>query len=357
MASLTFWRRYLGRRVLLTTAPALFGPRDRLIHYEQAPPWRPEQGLAAFVAELVRDQQLAEAAPRVRAFLEFWAPIQAYADRGDVLLEFSFTTNKPGFGVMMYGENVAMTRAFRRWCRLDGIPAEVADRGATLCETFEDAAFTMVRAEFRPGDPPRTSLFSTWLLDPLRWTGGFSARFARLPPAHRSPALEARVRALEERLAPDYFPLFLGLSLDGGLLLPKLYFVRYAEEAPLARGGAVEALVAELGMNAGRLAAVRSAYQRLWAASADPMTQILVELPGEAAAPPRINLITCGTRTGAIKDLLTELDDPRFDARAVLPFEKMMQTGRAKYAALRLSAEGISPRVKLYGQAAFSLGS
>ena len=357
MASFGFWRRYLARYATLAAAPRFVGPRDRLHYYERAPLWRPEQGLSAFIAELVRDQQLAEEAPRVRAFLEFWAPRQALAARGSVLIEFSFTTNKPGFGMMLYGENRAMTRAFREWCRIEGIAEDLAGRSAAICATFDDADLAMVRAEFRPGDPTRTSLTSSWFFDPLRWSGGISSRLARLPPAYQDPALTARVRAIEARLMPDFFPLFLGFSRDGGATESKVYFVRYANEPPLAPEGRVSRLLDDLQMDAARLAQVRAAFLRLWEASSEPMTQVLLDVSGNTTQPPRMNLITCGTRTGAVKDALRELDDPRFDPRSVLPFERVLQTGRAKYVALRLTPAGLSPRVKLYGQACFALGS
>jgi len=357
MIPISFWRRYIARYATMAAVPELFGPRDRLSYYERAPLWRPEQGLSAFVAELVRDQQLAEAAPRISAFLEFWMARQALAARGSGLIEFSFTTNKPGFGAMLYGDNRGMVRAFREWCRIGGFPGDVASRGAALCETFDGAALSMVRAEFRPGSPTRTSLTSSWFLDPLRRSGGFASRLERLPLADQNPAFVARVRALEAGLAPDYFPLFLGFSFDGGVLKPKMYFVRHAKEPPLAPGSCAARLIEGLQMDPGRLAEARDAFRRLWEASSEPVTQILVELSEHEAQPLRMNLITGGTRTGAVKDVLRELGDPRFDPRGVLPFERAMQTGRAKYVALRLTPAGLSPRVKLYGQACFAVGS
>jgi hypothetical protein len=357
LPSSRFWLRYVARFAAVKGLPDAVGPRDQLTYYERQGPWRPEQGLREFIAEIVRDQRVEEVVPRVRAFLDFWLPRQGLAPWQQALIEFSFTTNKPGFGIMLYGDNKAMTQAFRRWSRLDGVDAETADRCAALCETFDDTELATVRAEFRPGDATRLSLSSSWFLDPLRRSGGFAERLARLPEAHRDPALTARVAAVEASLAPEMFPLFIGLSFDGGVLEPKIYFVRYSDEQPLAPGSRATRLVESLAMGDAQLAQVRSIYRDLWAASSERMTQVMVGVSAADATPLRMNLITCGTPTGAVKDALRALGDPRFNARSVAPFERALQSGRAKYVALRITPEGLSPRLKLYGHAMFALRS
>ena len=104
-------------------------------------------------------------------------------------------------------------------------------------------------------------------------------------------------------------------------------------------------------------AQVRSIYRELWSVSSEPMTQIMISVTADAAAPLRMNLITCGTPTGAVKDTLRGLADPRFNARGVASFERLLRTGRAKYVALRVTREGLNPRLKLYGHAQFGIRS
>ncbi len=350
-----FWLRHAARYAVMTALPASVGGRDRLTYYDLEKPLRPEEGLTAFLHEMIRDQGMEESAQGIRAFLDFWLPRQGLAPLGLALIEFSFTTDTPGFGLMLYGDNHSMTRAFRQWSRLDGIDAETTNRCAALCEAFHDSDMATVRAEFRPEAPTRLSISSSWSIDPLRLSPGLAARLRRVPAAYRNKALEARARALEEAFAPEFFPLFLGLSYDGGVLEPKAYFVRHVNEPPLGDTSRATRLLETLAMSDADFAQVRSIYRALWTASSEPMVQVMVSVSADAAAPLRMNLITAGTMTGAVKDALRAIGDPRFNVRSVESFERLLRTGRAKYVALRVTPEGLSPRVKLYGHAWFGI--
>lgn len=354
--------RLAARRALISTFPGAVLPQDRVTYYERDRPFQPPQGLRAFIAELCQRQGLSGSSPAivppaVQSFMDFWLARQLTASFGQVLIEFSFATDQPGFGAMLYGDNRRMNASFREWANIGGVDHALAERATALCDTFSPNDLTMVRAEFMPGAPARTSLASSWFLDPFRRTArrGFAQRMAELPKALRSASLEARARAVEQAVMPDYQPLFLGLSFNDrkdGMLESKIYFVRYSQQPPLTDTCRLTALVRDLGIDAQALQDVRQAYQGLWSASCEPMSQFMASVPADDEQPLRINLITCGTRTGAVRDLLAERAWP---TQRLDDFEQALETGRAKYIALGVTRAGLSPRTKLYGHASFSL--
>lgn len=78
--------------------------------------------------------------------------------------------------------------------------------------------------------------------------------------------------------------------------------------------------------------------------------------PPDAPQPPkRVNVIYCGTRTAAIKEALEEAGYGDETRGAVEDFERRMESDFVEFIGLRVGPEGLTPRVKLYGQTLFEL--
>ena len=179
-AASSFWVRYAARYLLNASCPALLGPRDRLCHFDTQPPWMPDLPLGRFVGSALTVFDLPDQADAVRAFLEFWLPVQALRVLQRVLIEFSVTAGESGLGLMLYGNNLTMTQAFVKYCRQHGLGGETSELCRAICATFRPSDLGMVRAEFRRGGPTRQSIAASWLFDTLREHDALAEQLRRL---------------------------------------------------------------------------------------------------------------------------------------------------------------------------------
>jgi hypothetical protein len=83
------------------------------------------------------------------------------------------------------------------------------------------------------------------------------------------------------------------------------------------------------------------------------MTQVALEISESQATPKRVNFIYCGTRTSTIREAIDRFGYPASNKLGVQKLEHMLQTDRAKFIAIRVGPEGLTPRLKLYGHAQF----
>ena len=338
-AASSFWVRYAARYLLNASCPALLGPRDRLCHFDTQPPWMPDLPLGRFVGSALTVFDLPDQADAVRAFLEFWLPVQALRVLQRVLIEFSVTAGESGLGLMLYGNNLTMTQAFVKYCRQHGLGGETSELCRAICATFRPSDLGMVRAEFRRGGPTRQSIAASWLFDTLREHDALAEQLRRLPAEARLQALAWPTRRFAAALAPDFYPLFLGLSFDDTGLESKLYLVRFDDDrSPLQPASTLWNFIAAMGVPKEEMQRLRRCCDFIWRHSVDKMTQLAIEVsPGEAV-PRRVNLIYCGTALAAMRRAVTRfgLDAPQ--GRLVVDrFQGLMQTDRAKYVALRVS--------------------
>lgn len=357
MTRTLFGLRYGYRLLANVLLPRLIGPRDRLCHYDTQAPWVPDQPLDAFVREAARAQTLHGELEEIGRFLDFWLPVQILSTFDRALIELSLTTNKPGLGFMLYGDNLSMTRAFADYCRRVGIYCSAADLCLAICDTFRGSDMGMVRAELIPGGPTRYSIASSWQFDVLRGNRGFEDKLARLPARFRDQVPLEQVRACSGALAPDYYPLFLGLSfLADGALESKMYLVRFDhEQSPFHPGSRLWRFIEGMELPARELERLKALSDMLWASSMDKMTQIAIEVSAAQATPKRLNLIYCGTKLSAIKAAIERFGLDRTSGQSVDAFARMMQHDFAKFVGIRVTPRGISPRIKLYGHAMFAL--
>ncbi len=354
-SQVAFGMRYAGRVLANLVAPGLIGPRDRLCHYDKEAPWKPDKELGWFVRDALLTQQLRQEAGEIKRFFEYWLPVQILGVARKVLIEFSFNADEPGMGFMLYGDNQTTTRAFREYTRQLGIFNEAVERSVAICETFKPSDMGMVRAEFKPGGPTRYSIAASWQFDPLRGHSGFEETMSRLPERFRAGVFAERVKSFSAALASEYYPLFLGLSfLEDGTLESKMYLVRFDEQQPpFQPGSELWRFLQGMEVPAQELERVKQLNDLLWENSEDKMTQIAVEASESQSQPKRINLIYCGTKTSAIQEAIARFGYPESTKQSVREFERVMQTDRVKFVAIRVGSEGLSPRLKLYGHAMF----
>lgn len=86
------------------------------------------------------------------------------------------------------------------------------------------------------------------------------------------------------------------------------------------------------------------------------MTQVAIEASEFQSQPKRVNLIYCGIQTSVVLEAISRFGYPVSSKQSVRDFERMMQTDRAKFVAVRVGPEGLSPRLKLYKHALFDFG-
>ncbi|AEI67813.1 NAD(P)/FAD-dependent oxidoreductase [Corallococcus macrosporus] len=350
-----FGARYMGRVLANLVAPGAVGPRDRLCHFDTEVLWKPDQALGWFVRDALREQGLLGEAAEVRRFLEYWLPVQGLSAAKRALIEFSFNADEPGLGFMLYSDNGTVTQAFREYTRQLGITNEGVERSVAICETFRPSDLGLVRAEFKPGGPTRYSIAASWHFDPLRGHSGFNDAMSRLPERFRAGPFAERVKTHAAALSPEFFPLFLGLSfLDDGTLESKMYLVRFDEkQPPFQPGSALWRFLQDMGVSAAELERVRQVNALLWERSADKMTQIAIEASENQSQPKRVNFIYSGTQTSAVLEAISRFGYPESSKQSVRTFERMMQTDHAKFVAIRVGPEGLSPRLKLYKHGLF----
>jgi hypothetical protein len=314
----------------------------------------PDAPLGQFIGSALTAFDLPDQADAVQQFLDFWLPVQALHVLRRVLIEFSITSGEPGLGLMLYGDNLAMHEAFVEYCRQQGLGGATAELCRAICATFRPSDLGMVRAEFRRGGPTRQSIAASWLFDTLREPAKFVAQLRRLPLESGLQALARPTLRFASALAPDFYPLFLGLSFDDTRLESKLYLVRFDDErSPLQPGSTLWSFIRAMGVPQPEMERLRNCCDFLWRHSVDKMTQLAIEVSPDEPLPRRVNLIYCGTALAAMRRAVTRfgLDDPPVVDR----FQRLMQTERAKYVALRVSPVGLTSRFKMYGHAAFRL--
>jgi hypothetical protein len=355
LTALLFWLRYLARVLANILTPFRAGARDRLCHYETQRPWSPERSLREFVDAAIAEQHLENEAGEIRRFLDFWLRRQALSGLKKVLIEYSFTTNAPGFGMMLYGNLRTESEAFAEYCGRIGI----YNRNAAVClaivNTFSASTLCMIRAEFKPGGATRYSIAGSWYFDVFRGRCGFVESMARLPADAPAGELAGGVNAISALLDQDFYPLFFGLSfLSSGRVEAKMYWVRFdPKESPMLLGSSLWRLVEGLGLSDSGMERVRLCNDLLWSNSCDGMTQVAVEFSEGQTHANRVNLIYSGTRLQAVRTMMEELGFAETGLESVGQFERTMKTEIAKFVAIRVGPEGISSRVKLYGHALF----
>ncbi len=347
--------RYAGRVLANLAAPEKVGPRDRLCHFDTEAMWTPDKSMGWFVRDALKSQNLLGEAGEVRKFLEFWLPFQGLGAAKKALIELSFNVEERGLGFMLYSDNQTVTRAFREYTRRIGISNEGVERSVAICETFRPSDLGMVRAEFKPGSTTRYSIASSWHFDPLRGHTGFEEAMTRLPERFRVGMLAERVKAHASALANEYFPLFLGLSFqEDGTVESKMYLVRFDDKRPpFQPGSELWRFLQGMGVSDSELERIKQLNDLLWERSADKMTQVAIEASELQSQPKRVNFIFSGTQTSAVLEAIARFGYPPSAARAVRDFERMMQTDYAKFVAIRVGPEGLSPRIKLYKHALF----
>ncbi|WP_141618393.1 NAD(P)/FAD-dependent oxidoreductase [Myxococcus sp. AB036A] len=350
--------RYAGRMLANLVVPQRVGPRDRICHFDTEVLWKPDKTLGWFVRDALRAQGLLSEAAEVRRFLDYWLPVQGLGIAKKALIEFSYNVDEPGLGFMLYSDNGTVTQAFREYTRLLGISNEGIERSVAICETFRPSDLGLVRAEFKPGGPTRYSIAASWHFDSMRGHSGFDEAMSRLPERFRAGPFAERVKTYADALRTEYYPLFLGLSfLEDGTLESKMYLVRFDEQRPpFQPGSELWRFLQEMGVSAPELERVRQLNALLWEHSADKMTQVAIEASESQSQPKRINLIYSGIQTSAVLEAISRFGYPNSSKQAVRDFERMMQTDRAKFIAVRVGPEGLSPRLKLYKHALFDFG-
>jgi 2-polyprenyl-6-methoxyphenol hydroxylase-like FAD-dependent oxidoreductase len=355
LSLLAFGARFMGRIVANSVAPSLIGPRDGLYHHDTQAPWEPDQELGWFVRDALQAQGLQGKAGEIRTFLEYWLQAQALSFQKRALIEFSLPAGDPGLGFVLYRDNQGMSRAFGNYFRQLGLYDETVERALAISQTFRPSDMGMVRAEFWPECTARYSLAVSLQFDVTRGHSGFAERMRLLPPRFRGGAFADRVQAFSAALAPDFYPLFLGLSfVKGGALEPKMYLVRFDDRGPsLYPGSVLWRFIANMGLSPQAMEQLRALNDLIWENSDDKMTQIAIEVSESQATPKRVNLIYGGTRIPAIRDASVRFGFPESTRQSVQAFERMMQTDRVKFVAFRVTPEGLSPRFKLYGHAMF----
>ncbi|WP_394827350.1 hypothetical protein [Pendulispora albinea] len=349
--------RYAGRLAGNMLYPWLIGARDRLCHYDKQPIWVPDRPIGDFMQDAIVAQALQKEANEIKRFLDYWHPVQGLNFLKKTLIEFSVTSNSPGLGMMLYGENRTMTRAFGDYCRSLGIYNEAVGLCCAICDAFRPSDLGMVRAEFKPKSPTRYSIASSWYFDLLRGHSGFNEKMRRLPPRYQGRALADRVSVFSAALSPDYYPLFFGLSFLGdGTLESKMYLLRFDKHrSPFYRGSTLWRFIQRMDVPEQEMHRLKDVTDRIWSGSKDKMTQIAVEVSEARAAPARVNLIYCGTPLSTIKQAIDSFGYSEVTGQSVETFERMMQTDYVKYVGIRVTPKGVSPRFKLYGQAMFQL--
>jgi hypothetical protein len=355
VTALLFWLRYLARVLANIVTPFRVGARDRLCHYEIERPWTPEESLREFVDAAIVEQRLENDAGEIRSFLDFWLPRQALSGVKKVLIEYSFTTNAPGYGMMLYGNLGTESEAFAEFCARIGIYNRNAELCLAIVNTFSASTLCMIRAEFKPGGATRYSIAGSWYFDVFRGRSGFAEAMARLPVDAPASELAGGVNAISAMLDQDFYPLFFGLSfLSAGPIEAKMYWVRFdPKESPMRPGSTLWRLVEGLGLSGLEMERVKHCNDLLWSNSCDGMTQVAVEFSEGQTHANRVNLIYCGTKLQAVRTMMEELGLAETGLESVAQFEKTMKTEVAKFVAIRVGPEGISSRVKLYGHALF----
>ncbi|QDE91115.1 FAD-binding protein [Myxococcus xanthus] len=350
--------RYVGRVLTNLVAPQWVGPRDRICHFDTELLWKPDKTLGWFVRDALRAQGLLNEAAEVRRFLEYWLPVQGLGIAKKALIEFSYNADEPGLGFMLYSDNGTVTQAFREYTRQLGISNEGVERSVAICETFRSSDLGLVRAEFKPGGPTRYSIAASWHFDPMRGHSGFDEAMSRLPERFRAGPFAERVKSHASALRTEYYPMFLGLSfLEDGTLESKMYLVRFDEQRPPFQSGSeLWRFLQDMGVSAPELERVRQLNALLWEHSADKMTQVAIEASESQSQPKRVNLIYSGIQTSAVLEAISRFGYPESSKQSVRDFERMMQTDRAKFVAVRVGPEGLSPRLKLYKHALFDFG-
>ena len=359
MTALLFWIRYLIRMAAHIAIPFRAGVADRLCHYEKERPWMPEQGLRKFVDEAIEGQGLEVEGDEIREFLGFWLERQALAGIRKVLIEFSFTTNAPGFGMMLYGNLRTESAAFAEYCERIGIYNRSARMCLAIVDTFSPSTLCMIRAEFKPKSPSRYSIAGSWYFDVFRGRTGFVDCMKRLAMDDDARGLAGGVTAISEALGQDYYPLFFGLSFLGdGKLEAKMYWVRFDPgQSPLKAGSSLWRFLEQLEMPATEMERVQRTNDLFWANSRDGMTQVAVEFSEGQTRANRVNLIYSGTKLSAVRSAMEELGMGDAALESVERFERTMHTDVAKFTAVRVGPQGISSRLKLYGHAFFDTGN
>ncbi len=347
--------RYAGRVLANLVAPGQVGPRDRICHFDTEAMLEPDKSLGWFVRDALRSQNLLGESQEVRRFLEYWLPLQGLSVSKKALIEFSFNADEPGLGFMLYSDTETVTRSFREYTRQLGIANEGVERSVAICETFRPSDLGMVRAEFKPGSPTRYSIAASWHFEPMRGHSGFEDAMRRLPERFRVGPFADRVKSHAQALGTEYFPLFLGVSFqEDGTLESKMYLVRFDDkQPPFQPGSELWRFLEGMGVSAPEMERIRQLNALLWERSADKMTQIAIEASESQPQARRVNLIYSGTQTSAVLEAISRFGYPSSAVHSVRTFEQMMQTDHAKFVAVRVGPEGLSPRLKLYKHALF----